>query len=137
MREDLRHHLALAIRTRDPVAVAALGTALAPIENAEAFRPTEAHGLEPGRSPVAGAVAGLGASEVPRRDLTAADLERIVRTEMTEMKAAADDYERRLHRARADRLRAEAEILSRYLPDTGSARRRPAPGPRPPHRQAP
>lgn len=121
MRADLRRDLALAIRERDAVAVSALRTALAAIENAEAVSPAaseaeaEAKGPSPGPSPVAGSVLGLGAGEVPRRDLTDADVERILRTEVAERLSAAGDYERHGQAARADRLRAEATILSRYL----------------------
>jgi uncharacterized protein YqeY len=107
MRADLRRDLAAAMRARDAVAVSALRTALAAIENAEAVRP--------GPSPVAGSVLGLGAGDVPRRDLTAGDVDRIVRAEKAELLAAAGEYERRGQAARAERLRAEAEVLARYL----------------------
>lgn len=115
MRSELRRDLAAAIRTRDAVAVAALRTALAAIENAEAVRPDDAELAAPGPSPVAGSVLGLGAGEAPRRELTAAEVVRIVRAEVAERVAAAGEYERCGHSARADRLRAEAAVLSRYL----------------------
>jgi uncharacterized protein len=118
MRAELRRDLTDAMRRRDAVAVAALRTALAAIENAEAVHPGDDGPLpEPGGSPVAGGVVGLGAAEAPRRHLTAADQERIIRTEVRERLAAAADYERRGQHARAERLRAEAHVLGRYLPD--------------------
>lgn len=99
---------------RDAVAVSALRTALAAIDNAEAVPPDEADLLASG-GPVAGSVAGLGASDVRRRDLTGADVERIVRAEAAERLAAAGEYERRGQPDRAARLRAEASVLSSYL----------------------
>jgi uncharacterized protein len=115
MRAELRRDLAAAIRTRDAVAVAALRTALAAIENAEAVPPEEAGAAHPGGSPVAGAVVGLGAGEVRRRELTDGDVERIVRAEVTERVTAAGEYERRGQEDWAGRLRAEADVLRRYL----------------------
>jgi hypothetical protein len=61
---------------------------------------------------VAGSVVGLGAAEVPRRELTEAEAVAIVRTEIADRTAAADQYGRS---PAADRLRAEAELLARLL----------------------
>jgi uncharacterized protein len=117
-RADLRRDLTRAIRRRDAVAVSALRTALAAIENAEAVQPgDDALVPEAGGSPVAGAVVGLGAAEVARRELSDADLERIIRTEVRERVAAAVEYEHRGQHARAQRLRAEAALLGRYAAD--------------------
>lgn len=117
MRADLRRDLTDAIRRRDAAAVSALRTTLAAIENAEAVRPgDDAPAPNPGGSPVAGAVVGLGAAEVPRRHLSDADVERIIRAEVRERVAAAAEYERHGRHARAQRLRAEADVLGRYLP---------------------
>ena len=115
LRAGLRRDLAIAIRQRDAVAVSALRTALAAIENAEAVSPSEADAALPGPSPVAGSVVGLGAGEAPRRELTAADVDRILRDERSELLAAAGEYERHGQAERAERLRAEARVLDRYL----------------------
>jgi uncharacterized protein YqeY len=116
MRADLRRDLTIAIRQRDAVAVSALRTALAAIENAEAVHPTGADvAPRTGPSPVAGSVLGLGAGDVPRRDLTDEDVRRIVRGERAELLAAASVYERRGQAERAERLRAESRVLDRYL----------------------
>ena len=61
---------------------------------------------------VAGSVAGLGAAEVPRRELTEDEAAAIVRAEIAERTAAADQYGRS---PAADRLRSEAALLGRFL----------------------
>lgn len=68
---------------------------------------------------VAGAVVGLGAAEVERRTLTSAQMEAIVRWEVAERQTAARAYERAGRSGHAERLRAEAEVLSAYLGDPG------------------
>lgn len=57
-------------------------------------------------------MAGLGAAEVPRRELTEADVETIVRTEIAERVAAAGEYP---PGDAADRLHAEAAVLRDLL----------------------
>ena len=61
----LRRALTAALKARDAVAVSALRSALAAIENAGAVDP--GHAPPPGSGPIAGAVDGLGAAEVERR----------------------------------------------------------------------
>jgi uncharacterized protein YqeY len=68
---------------------------------------------------IAGAVVGLGAAEVERRTLTSAEMEAIVREEAAERQTAAGAYERAGQSGHAERLRAEAEVLSAYLGDPG------------------
>lgn len=116
MRDILRRDLAIALKARDRVAIAALRSTLAAIENAEA---PPAHQPAPGAvgsEHVAGSVAGLGAAEVERRQLTEDDLRGIVRAEVDERAAAALEYERVGRTDLAQRVRAEAEVLGRYLP---------------------
>ncbi|HYW25573.1 MAG TPA: hypothetical protein VE953_15495 [Terriglobales bacterium] len=115
MRAVLRRDLTNAIRTRDAVAASALRAALAAIENAEAVAAPETRISGTGPSPVAGALVGLGAAEVPRRELTEAEVEEIVRGEVADLLAAAGEYAHRGQHARAEQLRAEAAVLSRYL----------------------
>ena len=113
----LRRALAEALRARDTIAVSALRSALGAIGNAEAVEPGAAGLVGPGSpggpgSPhVAGAVAGLGAAEMARRALTAAEVEQIVRSEAAEREDAARGYERGGHADRAARLRREAQVL--------------------------
>jgi uncharacterized protein YqeY len=116
MRATLRADLTAALKSRDRVAVAALRSALAAIENAEAL-PVH-HGSNGGpvvAEHVAGAALGVGAAEAERRHLTDADLRSIVEREVRERSVAAQEYERSGRGDVAERLRAEAEVLSRYL----------------------
>jgi uncharacterized protein YqeY len=112
LRQRLRAALPAALKGGDRVAVAALRSALAAIDNAEAVdRPDAAdRGLAIERSPV-----GVGAAEVERRVLTDARVADIVRTEVAEREAAARDYERAGRLDRARHLRAEAGVLTGIL----------------------
>ena len=69
-----------------------------------------------GHARVAGTVAGVGAAEVPRRELTEAEQKAIIRTEVAEREAAAAACERAGRPDRADRLREEAAALAAHLP---------------------
>jgi len=118
IRDRLHRALRDAMRARDRVAASALRSALAALDNAGA--------VPPGPAPVAasgphfaGAVAGLGAGEVPRRGLAAGEAEQIVRTEIAEREAAAAGYEGAGHGEQARRLRHEAGILTSVL-DAGT-----------------
>jgi uncharacterized protein len=115
MRPRLRDDLTAALKTRDRVAVAALRSALAAIANAEAVPVDRPSDSAAGNEHVAGAASGLGAAEAERRHLTAADLRSIVEKEVRERSAAAQEYERNGRDDLAGRLRAEAEVLGRYL----------------------
>jgi uncharacterized protein YqeY len=92
--------------------VAALRSTLAALDNAEAVdRPAAAAGsLAIEHTPI-----GVGAAEVDRRVLTEAMVERIVRAEVAEREAAADQYERAGRADRAAQLRAESAVLSAHL----------------------
>jgi hypothetical protein len=125
MRASLRDDLKAALKARDRVATAALRSTLAAIDNAEAVPvddPVDSvTGDEPvvtGNEHVAGSAAGLGATEVARRHLTKADLRSIVESEVRERSVAAAEYEQLGRNDFAERLRAEAEVLSRYLRPT-------------------
>ena len=110
----LREGLRSAIRSRDASAAAALRSALAAIENAEAVDAAAAPPSEPGV--IAGGVRGLGRGEVQRRPLDAAEALGILEAEVAEREAAAGDYERAGREAEAGRLRAEAALLRKHLP---------------------
>ena len=64
---------------------------------------------------VAGALVGLGAAEVARRQLSDDDVRRIVVDEVTSREVDADTLERHGATERAGTLRAEAEVLSAVL----------------------
>jgi uncharacterized protein YqeY len=115
IRARLRAGLPVAMKARDAAAVAALRSALAAIENAEAPDAAQAPPATVTHADVAGTVAGLGAAEVPRRMVTETQAEGIVRAEVADRLAAADGYERAGQPDQADRLRAEARALGGYL----------------------
>ncbi|HEY3902472.1 MAG TPA: hypothetical protein VGM14_01020 [Streptosporangiaceae bacterium] len=114
---DLRTRLSAALkdamRARDQVAVSALRSALGAIGNAEAV-PVDQPAPPPGRDGphFAGAVCGLAAAEMARLRLTPADLDAIMRAEISERERAADDYAAKGFADQAERLRREASILS-------------------------
>ena len=110
----LRRALPPALKARDRAAVAALRSALAAIDNAQAV---EAPPAPRSGGVVAGAVTGLGAGDVPRRRLSASDIAAIVRAEVADRRVAATDYERAGQVDAAARLTAEADALAAYLAD--------------------
>lgn len=115
MRASLREGLKAALKARDRVAVTALRSALSAIDNAEAVPLDRPSGTVATSEHVAGSAAGLGAAEAARRDLTDADLRSVVETEIQERSVAASEYERLGRDDLAERLRAEAQVLSPYL----------------------
>jgi uncharacterized protein YqeY len=60
-------------------------------------------------------VTGLGAGEAPRRVLSPAEIAAIVRSEVADRRAAAEDYERAGRVDVAARLKAEADVLAAHL----------------------
>jgi uncharacterized protein len=113
LRDQLRAALPAAMKDRDPAAVAALRSALAAIDNAEAVAPSPLAGLQEGVIP--GATAGLGSAEAPRVELTEDEIAAIVRAEVDERRAAAGEYAQAGHTDRAARLTAEADALAGHL----------------------
>ena len=115
----LRGALTAALGSGDRVAASALRSALAAVGNAEAVDP--AASVSPADPAVAssehfaGAKAGLGAAEAPRKLLTAADITQIVVREIEERQSAAAEYDRLGHRDKAERLRGEADVLAAVL----------------------
>lgn len=123
MRANLRDNLKTALKARDHIAITALRSALAAIENAEAVpvdppSPSVPENEVTGNEHIAGSTAGLGAADAERRHLTEADLLSIVEKEVRERSVAAQEYERLGRDDLAERLRAEAEVLSRHLKPT-------------------
>jgi uncharacterized protein len=106
----LRRALTAALKARDAVAVSALRSALAAIENAGAVDGPQAP--PSGSGPIAGAVEGLGASEVERRPV---DVRAVVAAEIDQRRTAAREYAELGRPDHADRLRAEADVLAAHL----------------------
>ncbi|WP_285576968.1 hypothetical protein [Actinoallomurus iriomotensis] len=110
LRLRMRQALPEAMRARDKVAVSALRSALAALDNAEAV-PVDGsgpRGLE--QSPV-----GVGATEAVRRELSERGMADIVRAEAGERLEAAARLTAPAQADRATRLRAEAAVLMRFL----------------------
>lgn len=114
LRARLRGALTPAMKARDAAAVAALRSALAAIDNAEAVSVTEAPPTTT-EGPIAKAAVGLGAGEGVRRDLDEAQMVAIVAAEVAERRAVAVEYDRSGAAERAARLRAEADVLAAHL----------------------
>ncbi len=122
LRAVLRDALVGAMKDRDQIAVAAFRSALGVIDNAEAADPAQAPIVQPGT--IAGGVVGLGAGEVPRRELSEEQLVTRLRAEVADWEATAADYQRHGRSDSAMRLHAEAAILAdllRLLDATGPA----------------
>lgn len=111
MRQRLERALGAALRARDTIAVPAMRSALAAIDNAGAIPAGAARAAGAGSPHFAGSAAGLGAGEAKRRSLSEGEVEKIVRAEVTRRRAAAREYERAGHTDQADRLRREACVL--------------------------
>jgi len=112
LHDRLRQALRPALKARDRAAVAAIRSALAAIDNAQAV---EAPPAPQARGSIAGAVIGLGAGEAPRRDLSEGAIVAIVRAEVAERRAAAAEYERAGRGDAAARLVVEADVLAAHL----------------------
>lgn len=105
IRPRLRAALKVAMQQHDADAIAALRSAAAAIDNAEAIeRP------EPSTPRV-----GLGAGEATRKELSASEVMRIVRAEIAERISAAEGYERAGRHDAGRHLRAQADAILRAV----------------------
>ena len=109
----LRAALREALRTRQAHAVAVIRETLAAIDNAEAADASAAPPVEHGA--IAGGVAGLGAGEVPRRRLSAEEVNAIVEHEIQERREAATTYSALGRHDQASTLRLQLEVLASLL----------------------
>jgi len=106
LRRRVAGDLKLALKARDAAEISALRSLLAAIDNAGAVPTTTRNVPVYGRS-----------GDVPRRALSAGEVEGLVAGEIAEREAAIADYERVGQHKAAERLRAEASVLARYGPD--------------------
>jgi uncharacterized protein len=113
-RTTLRDALLSARKDRDAVRVSALRSALSAIDNAET--PDDARVQAPSSGTIAGGVAGLGAAEVARRELSDMQIRELLHAEIDERLAAARAVDA-THIERAASLRAEAAVLTDLLGD--------------------
>lgn len=106
--ERLRTALRDAMRNRDRAATTALRSVLAAVDNAGA--------VPLGETDRAGAIEqaarGAFATEAPRRELTATDIERIIDAEINERRDAAAGMRAHGQDARAALLDAEADAIA-------------------------
>jgi uncharacterized protein len=121
VRSRLQAALRAATKERDTVAASGLRSTLSAIANAEAVSLPAASSGQSARptaqsSPhFAGAVAGLGATEMSRREVTEDEAAAIAAAEAADRRAAARDYQAAGHADRADRLRREAQAIEAAL----------------------
>lgn len=106
----MRQALTEAMRARERVAIGALRTTLAALDNAEAVPAAE---TEPATAALEQAPLGAGATDVRRRELGEPENAEIVRSEVDERLAAAAALTGRAEHA--ERLRAEAAVLERFI----------------------
>ncbi|MEV6136905.1 hypothetical protein AB0L63_12775 [Nocardia sp. NPDC051990] len=106
----LRTALSAAMKTHDRSAIAGLRSALGAIDNAEAIDTVD---IEAGA--IESSAVGLGAAEARRRELTEADIEQIVRAEISDRQQAAAEYDTLGGSHHGDLLRAEAAALAAQL----------------------
>lgn len=100
--QRLRDDLSRALADRDRLAVAVLRTLVAAIDNAGAVEPGAPLGVS-GRS-----------ADVPRRELSEADMLRLVTDEAVELEHAIAEYESRGRPDAAEPLRARLAVVDRY-----------------------
>jgi hypothetical protein len=113
--ERLRAVLAEALASRDATAVRAVRSALAAIGNAEAVDRTDSPTTLSTSEHFAGAASGIGSADVPRRVLSETETRAIVRAEITDRHAAAQQYDALGRGDEATRLRSEAHLLAAVL----------------------
>jgi uncharacterized protein YqeY len=116
LRERLKTSLKVAVKARDTIAIAAIRSALGAIDNAEAVDPSP-HAPGPTRGRIATARLGVGVGDVARRELSAQEVIEILRAEVSDRYAAAEEYEGLGRTQEASRLRADTAIFASHLDD--------------------
>ncbi|WP_166903956.1 glutamyl-tRNA amidotransferase [Mycobacterium sp. DL440] len=112
-RDRLRESLLSARKSRDTISTAAIRSALSAIDNAETPRADQTDTRIGGS--IAGAVSGVGSTEVARRALSDAEIRGLIQAEVDERLTAADEYNANGHHERASDLRSQAAVLSQTL----------------------
>lgn len=98
------------MKSRDAVATSAIRSALGAIDNAGSVDVTDRDATVDSGS-VAGGLQGLGAGDVPRRELGPEQILEIVLAEVADRQRAAELYGALGRSEDAVRLRSEAEVL--------------------------
>ncbi|OLP03872.1 glutamyl-tRNA amidotransferase [Mycolicibacterium porcinum] len=115
-RDRLRASLLAARKSRDTVSVTAIRSALSAIDNAETPHADQTDTRIGGA--IAGAVSGVGSTEVARRVLSDAEIRALVQAEIDERLTAADEYIANGHHDRAADLQSQAAVLTQLLRQT-------------------
>ena len=115
IRARMRAALTAAMKERDMPTVRAIRSALGAIDNAEAVDTTVDADRIDADSTFAGAVAGGGSTEVRRRTLGEDGTAAILRDEVADRVAAAEEYRTAGAIDRADLLRAEAATIEAFI----------------------
>ena len=98
VRSRLRAELTASLKRRDRAVAAALRSAVAAVDNAEAVDPT-----------------GVDTTEVARRELSADEIDAILHHEVDDLRTAAEEYAELAQADRAADLAAGAAALSAIL----------------------
>lgn len=106
-RDRLGAALKNALKARDSNAVSAFRSTLSTTANAEAVPEAPGRTFSPR--------IGVGVREVARRELSAADLTRIIEAEIAERAHAASEYDLLGRADQATALRDQAAVLRRFL----------------------
>ncbi|WP_454789304.1 glutamyl-tRNA amidotransferase [Mycolicibacterium lutetiense] len=99
--------------TRDTTRVTAIRSALSAIDNAETPQADQTDTRIGGA--IAGAVSGVGSTEVARRALSDAEIRGLIQAEVDERLTAADEYIANGRHERASELQSQAAVLTRAL----------------------
>ena len=110
----LRRDLTAAMKEHDRGTATVLRTALAALDNAEAVT-VPANGKVAATAHVAGAGSGVGSTEAGRRSVTGDEAREVLRGLIAEQSGEADRYDTLGQAATAQRLRAQAGVLRKYL----------------------
>jgi hypothetical protein len=122
LRLALRTRLTAAMRDRDRVAVSALRTTLAALDNAEAVPVEDVGGgisVQSGSEHVAGAAVGVGAAEADRRQLTEDGERAVVASEVASLLDAAGHRRAAGDASGADDAVAAARLLEAVVGSVG------------------
>lgn len=106
--DRLRADLKTAMQARAREEAAVLRTLIGAVDNAQSVA------LDPAFKPAHVGTFGAAANEVPRRPLTGADIQALLRREISERLSAAEQIERAGRPDRSEILRLEAAIIGRY-----------------------
>lgn len=116
VRPELKTRLTSAMRERDRAVASAIRSALAALDNAEAVPVASVAGPADGASEhVATANVGVGSSDAPRRELSAAEEREVVSGEVAELRSAAQELAALGSTDRAKDLRRAAHLIAEAL----------------------